>query len=167
MMTGKISLVTKAPTDVGERDATEDLAAALARATLALGRTGRRVEASLLAAAGYAAVRRELPAAARRLDAVMHALARPPQTRRPRPMRSPRCPRPPSRFAASRGPRRHELIFDIFAALSAGDAFELVNDHDPKPLYYQLEAEQTGRFSWEYVDQGPEVWRARIGRTAA
>lgn len=62
--------------------------------------------------------------------------------------------------------RRHELIFDTFAALAPDDAFELVNDHDPKPLYYQLEAEQTGRFSWEYLEQGPQVWRVRIGRTA-
>jgi uncharacterized protein (DUF2249 family) len=63
--------------------------------------------------------------------------------------------------------RRHELIFDTFEALAAGDGFELVNDHDPKPLYYQLEAEQTGRFSWQYLEQGPEVWRVRIGRTNA
>jgi len=62
--------------------------------------------------------------------------------------------------------RRHELIFDTFAALPAGSAFELVNDHDPKPLHYQLQAEQTGRFSWEYLEQGPQVWRVRIGRSA-
>jgi uncharacterized protein (DUF2249 family) len=61
--------------------------------------------------------------------------------------------------------RRHELIFDTFAALPPGAAFELVNDHDPKPLYYQLEAEQTGRFSWQYLEQGPEAWRVRIART--
>ena len=94
--------------------------------------------------------------------------------------RSPGCPLHPP-LANPRGahhgrhhPRRpyraaraaHELIFDTFAALPAGDGFELVNDHDPKPLYYQLEAEQTGRFTWDYVEQGPEVWRVRIGRSA-
>ncbi len=41
--------------------------------------------------------------------------------------------------------RRHELIFTSFDDLPTGDAFVLVNDHDPKPLYYQLEAEQTGK----------------------
>lgn len=61
--------------------------------------------------------------------------------------------------------RRHALIFDTFDRLAPGEAFELVNDHDPKPLYYQLEAEQTGKFSWEYLEQGPETWRVRIGRT--
>ncbi|TAM93469.1 MAG: DUF2249 domain-containing protein [Jatrophihabitans sp.] len=63
--------------------------------------------------------------------------------------------------------RRHELIFESFDRLPVGDAYVLVNDHDPKPLRYQLEAENTGQFSWEYLEQGPEVWRVRIGRTAA
>ena len=62
--------------------------------------------------------------------------------------------------------RRHELIFATFAQLSPGSGFELVNDHDPKPLYYQLEAEHTGKFVWDYLEQGPAVWRVRIGRTA-
>ena len=62
--------------------------------------------------------------------------------------------------------RRHELIFNTFDALGQGDGFELINDHDPKPLYYQLEAEQTGKFSWNYLEQGPEVWRVEIGRIA-
>ncbi|MGH8013843.1 MAG: DUF2249 domain-containing protein [Candidatus Binataceae bacterium] len=60
---------------------------------------------------------------------------------------------------------RHPLIFGSFEKLSPGDAFVLVNDHDPKPLYYQLQAEWTGRFSWDYLEQGPEVWRVRIGKT--
>lgn len=63
-------------------------------------------------------------------------------------------------------PRRHELIFDTYAGLPAGDGFELVNDHDPKPLYYQFEAEHPDQFTWEYLEQGPEVWRVRIGRPA-
>lgn len=63
--------------------------------------------------------------------------------------------------------RRHTIIFDTFAELAVDDAFVLVNDHDPKPLYYQLAAEQGGTFSWDYLEQGPDVWRVRIGRTAA
>jgi len=60
--------------------------------------------------------------------------------------------------------RRHALIFDAFDHLAAGAGFELVNDHDPKPLYYQLQAEHTGTLRWDYLEQGPEVWRVRIGR---
>jgi uncharacterized protein (DUF2249 family) len=62
--------------------------------------------------------------------------------------------------------RRHELFFDGCAALAVGEALVLVNDHDPKPLSYQLHAENPAQFSWEYLDEGPEVWRVRIGRIA-
>ncbi len=61
---------------------------------------------------------------------------------------------------------RHTLIFDTFTALKPGEAFVLINDHDPRPLYYQFQAEHSGQFSWDYLEQGPEVWRVRIGRRA-
>jgi uncharacterized protein (DUF2249 family) len=60
--------------------------------------------------------------------------------------------------------RRHTLIFETWNALESGSAFELVNDHDPKPLYYQFDAEHNGEFSWDYKEEGPEVWRVRIGK---
>lgn len=63
--------------------------------------------------------------------------------------------------------RRHELIFETYGALQAGDEFELVNDHDPKPLYYQFAAEHAGEFSWTPTESGPDTWRVLIGRTAA
>jgi uncharacterized protein (DUF2249 family) len=150
------------------QSADDALAEALGRAALALGKAGRPEQASRLAAAGYAAVRRERPAAARRLNGVLHALARMPSAPPPLPPREEPTMADTTLDVRTEPPaRRHELIFDTFAALPAGDGFELVNDHDPKPLYYQLEAEQTGRFSWQYLEEGPEVWRVRIGRTGA
>ena len=62
--------------------------------------------------------------------------------------------------------QRHALIFRTFEALPAGGAFVLVNDHDPKPLYYQLNFEYRGQLLWEYLEEGPEDWRVRIGKTA-
>jgi regulator of cell morphogenesis and NO signaling len=59
---------------------------------------------------------------------------------------------------------RHPLIFDTFEKLAPADAFVLVNDHDPKPLYYQFMAEQPGKVGWTYLEQGPEVWQVRITR---
>ena len=61
---------------------------------------------------------------------------------------------------------RHPLIFSTFRALRAGQAMELVNDHDPRPLYYQFSAEEPGTFTWEYLEQGPATWRVAITRTA-
>ncbi len=63
--------------------------------------------------------------------------------------------------------RRHKLIFETYHALGPGDSFVLINDHDPKPLYYQFAAEHPGAFEWEYLEQGPQTWRVRVGRTAS
>lgn len=62
---------------------------------------------------------------------------------------------------------RHRKIFETYGNLETGDSFVLVNDHDPKPLYYQFDAEHNGEFTWDYLEQGPETWRVEIGRTAA
>lgn len=62
--------------------------------------------------------------------------------------------------------RRHDLIFETYQALGAGEGFVLVNDHDPKPLYYQFAAEHAGQFTWDYLESGPERWQVRIGRSA-
>lgn len=59
---------------------------------------------------------------------------------------------------------RHAAIFQTFDALGPSQNFVLINDHDPKPLFYQFQAEHTDQFSWDYLEQGPEVWRVRIGR---
>lgn len=62
--------------------------------------------------------------------------------------------------------QRHAKIFELVGKLTPGGAFILINDHDPKPLYYQLEAEHPDQFSWDYVEQGPQVWRVKIGKLA-
>lgn len=59
---------------------------------------------------------------------------------------------------------RHPLIFSRYDALAPGASLELVNDHDPRPLRYQFEAERGGRFSWDYLEEGPDRWRVRITR---
>ena len=66
----------------------------------------------------------------------------------------------------TRPPERHPLIFQTFEALQPGETFILVNDHDPKPLYYQFKFERDGQFTWEYLEQGPEAWRVSIGKVS-
>jgi uncharacterized protein (DUF2249 family) len=63
--------------------------------------------------------------------------------------------------------QRHAKIFALVGELAAGASLILVNDHDPKPLYYQLEAEHPKQFSWTYLERGPEVWQVRIGKIRA
>ena len=44
---------------------------------------------------------------------------------------------------------KHPTIFQRFDKLTEGGAFIIHNDHDPKPLYYQLIGERGNVFSWE------------------
>ena len=62
---------------------------------------------------------------------------------------------------------RHPRVFARYAQLAPGEAFILVNSHDPKPLRREFEAIHPGAFSWDYLQAGPEEWRVRIGRVAA
>lgn len=59
---------------------------------------------------------------------------------------------------------KHSTIFNTYNSLKSGEVMELINDHDPKPLYYQFQAEMTNQFSWEYLENGPEIWRVAIGK---
>ncbi|MFB5944790.1 DUF2249 domain-containing protein [Albibacterium profundi] len=58
--------------------------------------------------------------------------------------------------------QRHEMFYQAFADIRPGEAFEFINDHDPKPLYYQMEAESKEPFRWEYIEKGPEDWKVRV-----
>ncbi len=44
--------------------------------------------------------------------------------------------------------QKHPTIFATFDALEVGAAFELVNDHDPRPLRYQFLVERPDAFDW-------------------
>lgn len=61
---------------------------------------------------------------------------------------------------------RHALIFNRFDALEPGQALQLVNDHDPRPLRHQFEDRSFGQFDWNYLEAGPALWRVQIGKLA-
>ena len=62
---------------------------------------------------------------------------------------------------------RHATIMATFARLQPNQAIDLVNDHDPKPLYYQFAAEHRDEFTWSYRQEGPEVWEVEIRKVAS
>jgi regulator of cell morphogenesis and NO signaling len=62
---------------------------------------------------------------------------------------------------------KHPTIFRHFDELQPGEAFRIHNDHDPKPLYYQLIGERGNVFSWTYLQKGPEWWDVEIRRNDA
>ena len=57
---------------------------------------------------------------------------------------------------------RHPKIFEILDGMSSGDTLALTNDHDPKPLRYQLMMEREGQFDWDSQEKGPREWVATI-----
>jgi len=145
----------------------EALLKVLVRALRRLGETGHAEDANRLAARGWSAIRHRHPVAAERLNGTMHYLSRLPE-----PVEETKENRMPAEDIQLEvrneiPARRHEMIFETYHGLGDGEAFVLINDHDPKPLYYQFEAEHNGQFTWEYLEQGPEVWRVRIGKVAA
>ncbi|MFT4883921.1 MAG: hypothetical protein ACI8U4_001434 [Natronomonas sp.] len=60
--------------------------------------------------------------------------------------------------------QRHEVIFVAYNELQAGNGFVLINDHDPKPLYYQLKAEAGDELNWEYRQKDSGEFRVLIGK---
>lgn len=59
---------------------------------------------------------------------------------------------------------RHSKIFGTFKELKPGESFVLINDHEPKPLLYQFQAEHHGEFNWWPLETGPQVWRVTIAK---
>lgn len=57
---------------------------------------------------------------------------------------------------------KRPAIFDTFNKLKVGETMELINDHDPRPLYDHFNVERPNQFEWEYLEQGPELWRIGI-----
>ena len=60
--------------------------------------------------------------------------------------------------------QKHPTIFVRFDELAEGESLTIHNDHDPKPLYYQLLGERGNIFTWEYLEQGPESWKVKISK---
>lgn len=51
---------------------------------------------------------------------------------------------------------RHPAIVNAFSNLKRGEMMELINDCDPRVM------EIPAHFVWEYIEQGPKMWRVII-----
>lgn len=52
----------------------------------------------------------------------------------------------------------------MIESLEPDECFTIISDHDPRPLHYQIETKYLGFIVWEYLEQGPTVWRVKIGK---
>ena len=171
--TGQHALPTPAAGDQPE-DAPATVLSLLLQAAAALARAGEADRACKIAASAWAALHETRPDLAARVTAALHGFARRVGEapagggeRGPEPVAAPVLAGPDLDVRDLAPARRHETIFSAYQDLAPGAGFVLVNDHDPKPLRYQFEAEHAGQFTWDDLEAGPEVWRVRIGRPAA
>ncbi|HVA97391.1 MAG TPA: iron-sulfur cluster repair di-iron protein [Bacteroidia bacterium] len=63
--------------------------------------------------------------------------------------------------------QKHPTIFIRYDELKEGENLIIHNDHDPKPLYYQLLGERGNVFTWEYLEEGPVWWKVKIRKNIA
>jgi uncharacterized protein (DUF2249 family) len=61
-------------------------------------------------------------------------------------------------------PERHPKIHDAFADLESGEVLAIVNDHDPKPLFYEFQAEVEAFDAENYTveQRGPDEFVAEL-----
>jgi len=62
---------------------------------------------------------------------------------------------------------KHPAIHELLRNLADGETLRLINDHDPRPLRFEIEADYPAAFQWEYLERGPEVWRVDIRKVGA
>ena len=60
---------------------------------------------------------------------------------------------------------RFPKVFEAFDRLKLGESVELLNDHDPRPLYYRMLRERAGQFRWHPLLEGPDRWEISLERT--
>jgi uncharacterized protein (DUF2249 family) len=61
---------------------------------------------------------------------------------------------------------RFETIMTAYEALRPGVILHLVVDHDPRCMYYTLRATRGEEsFTFDYLEEGPEVWRVAVTRS--
>lgn len=146
---------------IGTADTIRELNHLFIQALRGLGEVGEADVACKLAAQGWSLLRQNRPVDAQRLNGVLHYLTYPGVSDRKGSAMSDNDNLDVRELIPA---QRHSLIFETWNNLKPGKGFVLVNDHDPKPLYYQFDAEHHGQFTWDYLESGPETWRVRIGR---
>lgn len=61
-------------------------------------------------------------------------------------------------------PERHATVVAAVGGLLPGEGLVLANDHDPVGLRRQLQEQDLGHLGWQYLAEGPDVWRVLVSR---
>ena len=61
---------------------------------------------------------------------------------------------------------RKAHVLATFDALAKGESLVVVNDHMPNGLRRHFEEHRPGAFGWTALEDGPEVFRVEVTKTA-
>ncbi|NLK43523.1 MAG: DUF2249 domain-containing protein [Tissierellia bacterium] len=56
------------------------------------------------------------------------------------------------------------VVLRSFDQLPVGEKMILINDTDPSHVFNELEEKRFGKFEWEYIEEGPEVWKVSLAK---
>lgn len=58
---------------------------------------------------------------------------------------------------------KYPTVHKTFESLEIGEKMELVNDHGFEPIFtHKFPFDFPDQYEWEYLEKGPEVWRAAV-----
>ena len=63
-------------------------------------------------------------------------------------------------------PKKHTTIHEMLERLQPGEALRITNDHDPRPLRFELDHDHPNTYSFHYLESGPDTWLVDILRSA-
>lgn len=58
---------------------------------------------------------------------------------------------------------KYPTVHKTFTSLKIGEKMELVNDHAFHPIFeHKFPLDFPNQYEWEYLEEGPEVWRVAV-----
>lgn len=63
-------------------------------------------------------------------------------------------------------PQKHPTIHAMLEKLSPGEALRITNDHDPRPLRFEVDHDYPNIYRFDYLQSGPQTWVVDIVRDA-
>lgn len=58
----------------------------------------------------------------------------------------------------------NNMVINSFDSLPVGEKMILVNDTDPSHVFNHLEEKRYGKFEWDYVEEGPDIWKVSLAK---
>ena len=58
----------------------------------------------------------------------------------------------------------NSVVLSHFDSLPVGEKMVIINNSDPSHVFNELEEKRFGKFEWEYIEEGPEVWKVSLAK---